>query len=85
VVENKADVTKSGTETIDGVPAIALKNKQGSTLYVAADDARPLQVLSAGSSGGSTGVVKFDYPSQPFVAEAPAPSETVDLSQLGGN
>lgn len=74
--ENK--VTKGESKTIEGVECVALVDGDDGTLYVAAEDGRPIQIDFAGDAG----TVTFSYEDQE-TPKAPPASDVVDAPALG--
>jgi hypothetical protein len=81
--EDTSDVSKGDPATINGVDCLALSDTTG-TLYVAGDDARPIELSGKDPSKGGTVKLDFtEYNSVP-AAQAPPPAQTIDASTLGG-
>jgi hypothetical protein len=71
--------TKGTSKTVEGVECLALDDGKEGTLYLAADDGRPIQIDDPKDQGDLT----FSYEDQD-APKAPAASEVVDLSKLAG-
>jgi hypothetical protein len=85
VLSPATGVTKGGTKTIRGVPAIGLVDKSGTgsaTLYVATSgEPVPLQ-LTPSSGSGNEGLFDFlDY-GKPIDVAAPPAAQTIDATKL---
>jgi hypothetical protein len=79
------DVTRGGTATVDGTPALVLHEKDGtdrSTLYVATEG-EPYLLRVTGTSEEDPGTLAFSAYDEPVPAEAPA-GDVLDLDTLGG-
>src|SRR5262249_33519624 len=77
-------VTKDGTKTINGTPAIGLVDSgaQSGTLWVATSGpAYPLLVEAKDPKNGSLAFSEFG---EPVTATAPPASQIVDLGKIGG-
>lgn len=77
-----AELSTTPGKTIDGHETIGLKDKDGSTLYIAKDDSRPLQIEPAANSKDSGKITFSQYGSAPEPTPPPAAS-TLDVSKLG--
>jgi len=75
--ENK--MTKGEPKTVEGVESLALVDGDDGTLYVAADDGRPIQIDFAGNGG----FVTFSYEDQE-TPKAPPASDVVKAPSLAG-
>jgi hypothetical protein len=79
ILEPKGAVVKAGTQTLNGIPVIGLRDSSGNgTLYVAAaGPPYPVELVQAGTRHG---VVTFDHWGGPVVLTAP--QHPVYLTQL---
>lgn len=75
-------VTKAGTKQVDGVAAVGVTSDK-STLYVAAADARPLEIDPVAGATGSGRASFTDYDKVPEPTPPPA-DLTIDVTKLGG-
>lgn len=78
-----AELSITPGKPIDGNETIGLKDKDGSTLYIAKDDSRPLQIEPAATSKDSGKITFSQYGSAPEPTPPPA-ALTLDVSKLGG-
>lgn len=80
LVKGHLSLTKGGTSTVDGQPAVAIHDTvQGGTLYVATTgQPYPLQVSQSGSM---TGKISFTQYNQPL--SVVAPKNSISIDQLG--
>jgi outer membrane murein-binding lipoprotein Lpp len=78
-------VTPEGTpklatpKTVKGVDCLAISDSKGSTLYVAKDDARPIQISGQSASEGGMDI-SYDGVTEPT---APAAADVIDSGKLG--
>jgi hypothetical protein len=80
------DITKGDTKTIDGTPAIALVDKDGSKLYIATTgDPVPLSIEDSASSSSAGASFQFKEYNVPVTVTAPAAADVFDLKALMGN
>jgi hypothetical protein len=79
VLAGHGAVTKGGSATIEGTPAVAVRDTaKGETVYVATSgQPYPLQITKTGSGGGS---ISFDRWNAPVTLRAP--SQAIDLATL---
>ena len=76
VLKPDATPKKGDPKTVDGVKCLALEDGEG-TLYLAADDARPIQI----DDGKDGGILRFSYKDQE-APQAPASSQILDSSKF---
>src|SRR5262249_12063048 len=78
-------VTKAGTKTINGQPAIGLGDSgpNPGTLWIAATGA-PYPLLVEGKAGSTGGSLTFSEFGQPVSPTPPPANQIVDMSKLGG-
>lgn len=76
-----ATATKGGSKKIDGVDCVALDGEDGGSLYVAIENARPMQFAFGSKSDGdwTFSYKSFDVPT------APAAADVIDESELFGS
>jgi hypothetical protein len=75
-------VTKAGAKQVDGVAAVGVTSEK-STLYVAAADARPLEIdpVAGATDSGRASFTDYDKVAEP----TPPPADlTIDVTKLGG-
>ena len=77
---NSSTLTKTGQKTVAGVECVGLKDTTG-TLYVAGDDARPIELVGSGSEG--TGTLDFTKYGSVANPTAPPANLTVSAAALG--
>jgi hypothetical protein len=79
---------KEGVESVSGQDALKLTGKsdgQDMTAWVAVDDPHHLLKLELGEGGAeTTGTMAFSGFDEPVDVKTPAPSEAIDLDNLGG-
>ena len=78
VLTPEGTITKGKVTTISGTKAIPLKLKEGA-IYLADEDARPLQVKGSSTSGSGTATFSYDKVTIPA---APTGKDVVDLTKL---
>ena len=74
--------TKGETSTVNGVKVIALKDTDGSTLFVALEgDPFPIRITNTGANGGQ---LDFSDWNVPVKVTAPTADQIIDVTTLGG-
>ena len=85
VLTPSSSVTKGGTKTVHGVPAIGLVDKSGTgsaTLYIATTGQPvPLQLAPSAGSAGEGSFDFLDY-GKPVDVPVPPAAETIDVTKL---
>ncbi|MFK0255053.1 hypothetical protein [Streptomyces sp. NPDC090445] len=78
------NLTKGGTATVDGAPAITVTGRDGAdtATYYVATEGKPYLLRVEGVESGQRGRADFSDYNEPVPAKTPPPQESVDLSDL---